>query len=109
MTEQGEIGPSSDTAAGDLVIILVNPDGPYGVNFESDSFGNAAVIRSFDRLPNGKLGPLQRHGGLHIGDVLFSVNETSLESIPHNEALLIIRDRNMLKKSFKFINNREKQ
>lgn len=100
-------GPSSDTAAGDIVSILVSPDGPYGVKFEADKDGNAAVIKEFERLPNGKFGPLQKHGGLHHGDVLFAINDIQLDSVAFEDALVIVNDRNILKKTFKFMNIRE--
>ena len=61
-------GVSKDTAAGDSVSIPVNPDGPYGVVLVADQDGHAAVVRAFDRLPNGRFGPIQKHGGVHIGD-----------------------------------------
>jgi hypothetical protein len=100
-------GLQSDTAAGDIVSIVVNPDPPYGISFEADVEGNAAVIKSFEKLPNGKFGPLQKHGGLHIGDVLFAINDIHLDSISHADTISMVRDRNILKKTFKFMNSRE--
>jgi hypothetical protein len=83
-------GPSTDTAAGDIVVISVPPDGPYGVNFVADTDGFAAVIHSFDRLPNGKFGPLQKHGGLHYGDVLFEINVSRIcFFVPRNRSLMV--------------------
>eukprot|EP01035_Chromulina_nebulosa_P016969 gene16969-22465_t len=104
---ENTVGPLVDTAAGDIVSISVSPDGPYGVYFESDKNGNAAVISSFERLPNGNYGVLQKHGGLHLGDVLFAVNDTYLESLPHKDVINLIKDRNVLKKTFRFMNNKE--
>eukprot|EP01038_Epipyxis_sp_PR26KG_P016769 gene16769-22948_t len=106
-SNQSTIGSIQDTGSGDIVIISVTPDPPYGVNFVADNDGCAAVIESFDRLPNGKFGPLQKHGGLHYGDVLFEINDTPLENTLFNDVLKIINDRNLLKKTFKFINQRE--
>lgn len=101
-------GPDADTAAGDIVQLLIsNPDTPLGVTFEADIDGKAAVIKSFDRLPNGKFGPFQKHGGIHQGDVLISLNEIVLESIPHTDVLSMMKDRNILKKSLKFMNSKE--
>lgn len=100
-------GLTSDTSAGDAVVITVNVDGPYGVNFEPDEDGKAAVIRTFEKLPNGKFGPLQKHGGLHYGDILVSINGISLESVDHGNVLKMISDRNVLKKTLKFINSKE--
>ena len=99
-------GPTLDTASGDIVAISVPPDGPYGVNFTADADGNAAVIHSFDRMPNGKFGPLQKHGGLHYGDVLFEINDVPLVNLNFNETIRMVSDKNMLKKNFKFINSK---
>jgi hypothetical protein len=96
-----------DEQAGDIVTIQVPPDGPYGVLFESDRDGHAAVIKAWDRLPNGKFGPLQKHGGLHYGDVLFAINDTDVDSLPHADVVALVRDRNILKKVFKFKNSNE--
>ena len=98
-------GPDSDTAVGDIVVINVNCEGPYGVIFESDQDGCAAVIQSWERLPNGKFGDLQKHGGLHHNDVLIAVNDVTLDCVPHREVLRIVNDRNLLKKAFKFMNS----
>jgi len=100
-------GPTTDTAAGDVVIVSVSSEGPYGVVLEADTDGNAAVIKGFERLPNGKFGLLQKHGGLHYGDVLFAINDIQLDVVPFQEVMLIVRDRNILKKAFKFMNSSE--
>ena len=93
-----------DTLAGDVVAIAVPPDGPYGINLRPDENGNAAVVHSFDKLPNGKFGPVQKHGGVHYGDILFEINDTPLSSISHAEALKILANKNTLKKILKFQN-----
>ena len=98
------IGPTKDTSCGDLVTINVDSEGPYGVTLEADEDGCAAVIKGFEKLPNGKFGPLQKHGGVHFGDVLFAINEIQLEVLPFAEVMGIIRDRNLLKKAFRFMN-----
>jgi len=62
-----EGGPALDTAAGDVVAIMVNPDGaadecfnishcilgPYGCILKPFHDGNACVVEAFERLPNG--------------------------------------------------------
>ena len=78
-------GVSKDTAAGDIVSISLSPDGPYGVMLDPDKHGFAAVVKAFDRLPNGRFGPVQKHGGVHIGDVLYAVNDSKLENVDHKE------------------------
>lgn len=100
-------GPIVDTAAGDVVSILVSPDGPYGATFEPDLEGKALVIKAFEKMPNGKFGPLQKHGGIHYGDVLYAINEISLDVVPFAEAMNMLLDRNILKKTLKFMNKRE--
>jgi hypothetical protein len=101
------VGPTTDTAVGDIVVVNVNPDGPYGIDFMPDDDGCAAIVYSWERLPNGKFGPLQKHGGIHVGDVLFAVNDTPLDVMPHKEALAMINNRNLLKKQFKFMSMNE--
>mmetsp|Transcript_6087 Transcript_6087/g.10131 ORF Transcript_6087/g.10131 Transcript_6087/m.10131 type:complete len:272 (-) Transcript_6087:1486-2301(-) len=96
-----------DTSAGDIVSILVPPDGPYGINLKPDETGNAAVVHSFDKLPNGKFGPIQKHGGVHYGDILFEINDIPLSNISHAEVLRMVADRNTLKKVLKFQNKKE--
>jgi hypothetical protein len=100
-------GPAADTRAGDVVSIVVSPDGPYGVVFIPDVDGCAAVVETFDRLPTGKFGPIQRHGGIQIGDVLFEINDTSLLNCKFADVMKLVTDRNILKKEFKFLNSRE--
>jgi hypothetical protein len=107
MSEFAKRGPATDTAAGDIVAISVPADGPYGVNFVADSDGFAAIIHSFDRLPNGKFGPLQKHGGLHYGDVLFEINDVPLANLSFVETVKMVSDKNLLKKTFKFMNSKE--
>jgi len=102
-----ETGPDVNTAVGDTVIIQVASEGPYGVVFEADRNGSAAVIKSWERLPGGKFGVIQKHGGVHVGDVLFAVNETQLDYVPHAEVMFIVNDRNILRKVFKFMSSAE--
>ena len=101
------MGPVKDTAVGDIVVINVDSEGPYGVNLEADEDGCAAVIKGFEKLPNGKFGPLQKHGGVHFGDVLFAINDIQLEIVTFQEVMSIIRDRNLLKKALKFMSATE--
>jgi hypothetical protein len=53
-----------DTAVGDAVEVGVTVDGPYGIIFEPDKDGNAAYISNWERLPDGKIGDVQRHSGV---------------------------------------------
>ena len=65
------------------------------------------MVKAWERLPNGKFGPLQKHGGIHYGDVLFAINDIALDIIPFSEVMQIVKDRNLLKKSFKFVSGAE--
>ena len=91
-----------DTLAGDSIVIPVPADGPYGINLRPDEYGNAAVVHSFDKLPNGRFGPIQKHGGVHYGDILFEINDTPLSSVSHAETLQMLANKNTLKKILKF-------
>lgn len=77
------------------------------MNFVADSSGCAAVVHSFKPLPNGKFGVIQKHGGVHYGDVLYEINDQPLSHINHNEAMKIINNKNTLKKVLKFMNSKE--
>ena len=55
---------SKDTAVGDAVEVEVTVDGPYGIVFEPDKDGKAACISNWERLPDGKVGDVQRHSGV---------------------------------------------
>ena len=99
----GGFGPSKDTAAGEIVNILLTGSDPHALQLKADRDGCAAVIVSFERN-KGKFGTIQRNGGVHVGDVLFAINDTMLENMPHSDVLLILNDRNMLRKQLKFMN-----
>ena len=100
-------GPELNTAVDDSVAISVPSEGPYGVIFEPDKTGSAAVIKSWERLHGGKFGAIQKHGGVHVGDVLYAVNDTHLDYVPHAEVMFIVNDRNILRKVFKFMSSAE--
>ena len=67
----------------------------------------AAVVQSFERLPNGTFGPIQRHGGVHYGDVLFELNDRCFFNTPLGEVLRVLNDKNLSKKNAKFLNAKE--
>ena len=106
-TESAANGPNADTSVGDIVSVAVGGEGSYGVTFLPDSSGFGAVIGCWVRASGGKIGVIQKHGGVHLGDVLVAVNDTHLDSVPYNEVLYIINDRNILKKDFKFMSTNE--
>lgn len=99
-------GPPSDTLAGDIVTIIIPSDGYYCARFIPDKDGCAAVLDSFTRK-NGIVGPLEKHRGVHKGDVLLEVNETSTMMLSHADTIKLIEDKNTLRRVLKFINSRE--
>ena len=96
-----------DTQAGDIVAIQVPSDPPYGVNFIPDINGNALVIKSFEKLSNGKFGIIQKHGGIHYNDVLYDINDIQLANISYENALNMLNNKNILKKVLKFKNYKD--
>ena len=44
---------------------------------------------------------------MHIGDVLFSVNDISLVNMPFSEVRALVTDTNVINKSLKFYNSRD--
>ena len=62
---------------------------------------------SFDKLPNGKFGPLQKHGGLHYGDVLFEINDKPLFATPYSHVMRVLNDGTLARKVVKFMNAKD--
>ena len=56
-------GPAKSTDHDPVVSIKVPTRGPYGVLLEDAGGGLAAQIKGFERITNGKFGPVQKHGG----------------------------------------------
>ena len=75
-------GPAKSTDHDPVVSIKVPTRGPYGVLLEETGGGVSAQIKGFERVPSGKFGPVQRHGGVRVGDILVGVNETPTDSMP---------------------------
>ena len=100
-------GPDVDTKTGDIVSIEVPNVGPYGITLGPDKSGQGAIIISWSKLPDGRFGTVQRHGGVHIGDAILMVNNSSLAHISHHDASRIITDGNILRKNLTFCSSRE--
>ena len=100
-------GHHSNTAVGDIVVVTVDSSHSYGVNFVPAGLGFGANIGSWDRANGGNFGDVQKHGGVHVGDCLFAVNNNLVGSIAHLEVLSILNDRNTLKKSLVFMSQNE--
>lgn len=98
---------SSDTLAGDIIILQIPTDPPYGVAFGPDLNGNGLVVKSFEKLPTGKFGLIQKHGGIHYDDVLFEINDIPLYNVSHQDALNMLLNSNTLNKTVKFKNKKE--
>jgi len=107
MATEGGLGPCKDTAVGEVVVITLLGSDPHGLKLAPDRQGHCAVIKGMERLPNGKFGTIQRHGGVHVNDVILSINDTLLEHMPHNDAVAMLNDRNLLRKQLKFISSTE--
>lgn len=106
MAAEGGFGPAKDTGAGEIVTILLTGSDPHALKLQPDRDGCAASIVSFERA-NGKFGTIQRHGGVHPGDILFGINDSNLENMPHGDVLLLLNDRNLLRKNLKFMSSNE--
>ena len=100
-------GNHFNTAVGDIVSVTVDSSNSYGVNFVPDASGFGAIIGSWNRAYGGNFGVVQKHGGVHVGDYLFAVNDNLVGSVAHLEVLSILNDRNILKKSLVFMSQNE--
>jgi hypothetical protein len=59
-------------------------------------------------LSNGRsVQCFSQHGGVHIGDVLFSINDISLMNMPFAEVKGLLKDTNIINKTLKFCNIQE--
>lgn len=90
-----------------VVSVRVPSRGPYGVLLEDDGHGRAAIIRAWEKLPGGKTGAIERHGGIRSGDVLVGVNEIPTVEMPFSQVLDLLRDENSLKKVLHFSSRAE--
>jgi hypothetical protein len=66
------------------------------------------VYRFFEILPRPCPDtPHTTPQGIHIGDALVSVNNSILSNLPSKNALIIINDGNIMRKTFSFMNQAE--
>jgi hypothetical protein len=100
-------GPEKDTKLGDVVVVSVPNKGPYGMQLGPDSSGTGIILRGWVRLPDGKFSALQKHGGIHIGDAVVRVNQSMLMYLKHPEAVSMMNDGNILRKTISFMNSNE--
>ena len=64
--------------------------------------GRCAIILQWEKLPDGKSGPVERHGGVRLGDVLIGVNETPTAELTFGQVMALLKDDNSLRKSLHF-------
>jgi len=60
------------------------------------------VIKRWERMPDGKFGPVQTHGGVRLGDAVLRMNDTDLSTLSFGAAKAIIGETNLLRKSLTF-------
>lgn len=95
-------GPNRSTQTEGYVKIEVPLEGPYGVRLESDKDGRGATIKAWERGAGGRLGPIQKHGGIRIGDVLLSINDYDCTEVSFDSVLSKLNCRNTLRKVLVF-------
>ncbi|GMH57422.1 hypothetical protein TrST_g9626 [Triparma strigata] len=91
------------TALGDEVLIDVGQQGPYGALLRAGPSGNAAVLVAWERLPNGKFGPIQRDGGVRLGDILVRLNNVELYQRRFEDVMTMLRNPGILNKRLTFV------
>ncbi|KAJ1455421.1 hypothetical protein M885DRAFT_520361 [Pelagophyceae sp. CCMP2097] len=96
------LGPARSTDHDPVVSVRVPSRGPYGLVLEDDGAGRAAVIVAWERLPDGKFGAVQRHGGVRVGDVLVGVSDTPTAEVDFAIVLQLLADESALKKTLHF-------
>lgn len=95
-------GPSRSTQHDGHVTIEVPLSGPYGFQLEAGKNGQCAQIVGWERLPGGKFGVVQKHGGVRIHDYLLRVNEFDCVAAPFAQVVDQLRDSNQLRKVLTF-------
>ena len=64
------VGHTQDTVVGDEVLMTIPNQGPYGISVGPDKQGKGLIIVSWERLPGGRFGEIQKNKGVHIGDCI---------------------------------------
>eukprot|EP00518_Triparma_eleuthera_P002874 CAMPEP_0182467004 /NCGR_PEP_ID=MMETSP1319-20130603/13072_1 /TAXON_ID=172717 /ORGANISM="Bolidomonas pacifica, Strain RCC208" /LENGTH=419 /DNA_ID=CAMNT_0024667051 /DNA_START=233 /DNA_END=1488 /DNA_ORIENTATION=+ len=91
------------TALGDEVTVDVGQQGPYGALLRAGPSGNAAVLVAWERLPSGKFGPIQKSGGVRLGDVLVRLNSVELHQRRFEDVMTMLRNPGILNKRLTFV------
>ena len=95
-------GPKKSTQHDGQVSIEVDPVGPYGMHLEAGPGGVAAAITFWERLPTGKFGAIQRHGGVRIGDLVVRVNDLDCALLAFNQVVGAVQNSNVVRKAITF-------
>ena len=95
------------TSLGEEVTIQVGSVGPYGCVLSAGPNSSAAMIVSWERLPNQKFGPIQKDGGVRLGDVLFKLNSTVLNNHKFEDVMKMLRNPGILQKKLSFISREQ--
>lgn len=80
------LGPNRTTQHDGSVQIEVPSAGPYGMILDAGSDGKGAVIKEWAKLPNGKFGIIQTHGGVRLNDCILKINDTDCTYLSFNQA-----------------------
>ena len=91
------------TALGDEVTVDVGQQGPYGALLRAGPGGNAAVLIAWERLPSGKFGPIQKSGGVRLGDILIRLNSVELHQRRFEDVMTMLRNPGILNKRLTFV------
>jgi len=95
-------GPSRTTQHDGLVTVEVPVSGPYGMTLGPGHNGRCGLIKQWDRLPNGKFGPIQVHGGVRLGDYVLRVNDLDVTTLSFKELKAAVIDSNLIHKILTF-------
>ena len=91
------------TALGEEVTVDVGATGPYGALLSAGPNGNTAVLVAWERLPNGKFGPIQKDGGVRLGDIMIRLNQVDLHNRRFNDVMTMLRNPGILRKRITFV------
>jgi len=82
-----------DRSENELEVEFLSP-GPLGLQFKAD-----LSVMAFRTLKDGRVGPAERCGLIHIGDVLLSVNGDRVDEMPASDAFQVLEEAAILSKT----------
>nr|CCA24869.1 conserved hypothetical protein [Albugo laibachii Nc14]CCA24953.1 conserved hypothetical protein [Albugo laibachii Nc14] len=74
-----------------VVPVLFSEPGPLYMDLYSRYDGTGAYVKSFRKLPDGRLSKAQACGEVSINDALYALNDCVLNSMPFTEIIELIR------------------